>query len=130
MKKKYYYIIGIVIVVICAVLFVTTSCGQKNAIVGTWEYVAQDGQETDILVFKENGDFELQVDSKSIPGAYKTEDGKLTIELSKTYEIDENGISIKEIDQPVRYQWTYVIEGDKMTLTYEDGAQGIYKKIK
>ncbi len=130
MKKKYYYIIGAVVLIICAVLIFTVACGAKNPIVGTWKFVASQGQESDTLVFKENGDFELQVGSKSIPGAYKAEDGKLTIELSKTYEIDENGINIKEIDQPIRYQWTYKIEGDKLTLTYEDGAQGIYQKVK
>ena len=128
MKKKYYYIIGIGALLICAVLIFTASCGAKNAIIGTWEYAAQDGQDTDILVFKENGDFELKVGTKSIPGAYVTENGTLTIELSKTYEIDDSGINIKEIDKPIRYQWSYKIEGDKLTLTYEDGAQGIYKK--
>jgi|GEM_PF-2424286 len=129
-NKKIYLIVGTAAVIVLAIWFITVSCSSKNPIVGTWKYVAEQGQETDTLTFKENGEFELQVDNKSIPGAYETSDGKLTIELSKTYEIDESGINIKEIDKPIRYQWSYAIDGDKLTLTYEDGAQGIYTRIK
>lgn len=129
MNKKVYYIIGALAVLVVAILIFTVSCGSKNPIVGTWEYAAEEGQETDTLVFKENGEFELKVANKSIPGAYEANNGVLTIELSKTYEIDENGVNIKEINEPIRYTWSYTIEEDKLILTYEDGAQGIYQRV-
>ena len=96
------------------------------------EYDLLDGSYRDMLAYN----LAISTEKISVTAAVDGEKLKFTVNDYCSFETNdgtlelfsENMNYVKHTDDSVKY--TYKIDGDTLTLTYEDGAQEVLKKVK
>ena len=113
MKKQ------VLVSILLAVLLVmfAGACSSTDPLVGNWEFSSGDGTyffwESELVEFNTDGT------------VFSSEDGD-----SDKWSTSGNNELKVEADYGRSYEYTYQINGDRLTITDEDGDRGVFQRIR
>ena len=113
MKKQ----ISAIVLIAALLVLLASACGSTDPLVGKWEFSSGNGT----YFFWESELVELKTDGT----IYSSEDGD-----NGKWSTSGNDQLRVEAEYGRVYDFTYQINGDRLTITDEDGDRGVFQRIK